>query len=93
MVVNKDVRVGVIRPVTDADIVCSIESTKSNRHVSHSECAHLIELILQNAEHLSSYHKSQGVVLLQEFEDVIAKSDDDLGQTSLSFHTIGTACR
>eukprot|EP00731_Ephydatia_muelleri_P034765 Em0075g18a len=30
--VNKDVRVGMIRPVTDADIVCSIESPKSNRH-------------------------------------------------------------
>ena len=90
MVVNKDVRVGVIKPVTDSDIVCSIESTKSNRHVGHSECAHLIELMLQNTEHLSSYHKSQGVALLQEFEDVIAKSDDDLGQTSLSFHTIDT---
>ena len=90
VVVNKDVRVGVIKPVTDSDIVCSIESTKSNRHVGHSECAHLIELMLQNTEHLSSYHKSQGVALLQEFEDVIAKSDDDLGQTSLSFHTIDT---
>eukprot|EP00731_Ephydatia_muelleri_P008226 Em0004g564a len=32
VVVNKDVRVGVIKPVTDSDIVCSIESTKSNRH-------------------------------------------------------------
>ncbi|KAL5503556.1 hypothetical protein EMCRGX_G010521 [Ephydatia muelleri] len=90
VVVNKDVRVGMIKPVTDSDIVCSIESTKSNRHVGHSECAHLIELMLQNTEHLSSYHKSQGVALLQEFEDVIAKSDDDLGQTSLSFHTIDT---
>ena len=90
VVVNKDVRVSVIKPVTDSDIVCSIESTKSNRHVGHSECAHLIELMLQNTEHLSSYHKSQGVALLQEFEDVIAKSDDDLGQTSLSFHTIDT---
>ena len=30
------------------------------------------------------------MALLQEFEDVIAKSDDDLGQTSLSFHTIDT---
>ena len=47
VVVNKDVRVGVIKPVTDSDIVCSIESTKSNRHVGHSECAHLIELMLQ----------------------------------------------
>ena len=62
-------------------VVFSIESTKSNRHVGHSECAHLIELMLQNTEHLSSYHKSQGVALLQEFEDIIAKSDDDLGQT------------
>ena len=26
MVDNKDVRVGVIKPVTDSDIVCSIES-------------------------------------------------------------------
>eukprot|EP00731_Ephydatia_muelleri_P008196 Em0004g534a len=93
VVVNKDVRVGVIKPVTDSDIVCSIESTKSNRHVGHSECAHLIELMLQNTEHLSSYHKSQGVALLQEFQDVIAKSDDDLGQTSLSFHTIDTDWR
>ena len=63
--VNKDVRVGVIRPVTDADIVCGIESPKSNSHVGYSECAHLIELMLQNREHLSSYHKSQGVALLQ----------------------------
>ncbi|KAL5496638.1 hypothetical protein EMCRGX_G012962 [Ephydatia muelleri] len=94
VVVNKDVRVGVIKPVTESDIVCSIESTKSNRHVGHSECAHLIELMLQNTEHLSSYHKSQGVALLQEFQDVIAKSDDDdLGQTSLSFHTIDTDWR
>ena len=90
VVVNKDVRVGVIRPVTDSDIVCSIDSPKSNRNVGHSECAHLIELMLQNTEHRSSYHRSQGVALLQEFEDVIAKSDDDLGQTSLSFHTIDT---
>ena len=30
------------------------------------------------------------MALLQEFEDVIAKSEDDLGQTSLSFHTIDT---
>eukprot|EP00731_Ephydatia_muelleri_P013263 Em0007g573a len=29
---SQDVRVGMIRPVTDADIVCSIESPKSNRH-------------------------------------------------------------
>ena len=28
--------------------------------------------------------------MLQEFEDVIAKSEDDLGQTSLSLHTINT---
>ena len=53
VVVNKDVRVGVIRPVTDSDIVCSIDSPKSNRHAGHSECAHLIELMLQNTEHLS----------------------------------------
>ena len=59
VVVNKDVRVGVIRPVTDADIVRSIESPKSNSHVGYSECAHLIELMLQTTEHLSSYHKSQ----------------------------------
>eukprot|EP00731_Ephydatia_muelleri_P007543 Em0003g1791a len=90
VVVNKDVRVGVIKPVTDSDIVCSIESTKSNRHVGHSECAHLIELMLQNTEHLSSYHKSQGVTLLQEFEDVIAKSDDDLGTLEITNRFVNT---
>eukprot|EP00731_Ephydatia_muelleri_P007513 Em0003g1761a len=88
--VNKDVRGGVIKPVTDSDIVCSIESTKSNRHVGHSECAHLIELMLQNTEHLSSYHKSQGVTLLQEFEDVIAKSDDDLGTLEITNRFVNT---
>ena len=60
VVFNKDVRVGMIKPVTDSDIVCSIESPKSNRHVGNNECAHLIELMLQNTEHLSSYHRSQG---------------------------------
>jgi len=46
--------------------------------------------MLQNTEHLSKHHRSQGVALLQEFEDVISKSEGDLGQTSSSFHTIDT---
>ena len=93
VVLQKGEEIGKCTPAIEVDSgshQCRMMRTESSNEPVDGVPDHLVELIERSSTHLSAVEIEQFTALLKRFENVFAKSSDDLGQTDRVRHKIDT---
>ena len=89
VIINKEV---IPCPAVNENSPYDVQHIETVKDVPRNVPSHLETLYSETTAQVQDHHHPEIAQLLQEYEDVFSKGDNDIGRTTMMYHSIHTTC-